>query len=256
MFVVLSPAKNLDFSSSPKSLPDSEISFQKESKKLVSVLKKMKAEELSELMHISPALGQLNKERYTDFEFPLVKEKTKQAVFAFNGEVYNGLNIESFSATELEYTNKKLRILSGLYGVLRPSDCIMPYRLEMGTKLVLSEKIKNLYSFWDEKLALFLNQEMKDQQENILVNLASTEYFKAIQNKKLKAKVITCHFKEKKGNDYKVVMMYAKKARGMMASFMLKNQLSKPEELLLFQEEGYLYHEGLSTENDLVFTRG
>lgn len=256
MFVVLSPAKNLDFSPTEKILLDSEISFPKETKKLISILKKKKAQELSDLMHISPALGQLNYERFHDFEFPFVAEKTKQAVFAFNGEVYNGLNIESFTAEELLYTNQKLRILSGLYGILRPSDCIMPYRLEMGTRLLISDKIKNLYSYWDEKLAIFLHNEMKEQAEKTLVNLASTEYFKSLQNKKLQANVITCHFKEKKGNDYKIVMMYAKKARGLMASFILKNKLTKPEELRLFQEDGYLYHEGLSTESDLVFTRG
>lgn len=255
MKVVISPAKNLDFKTDTSHLPSSECEFLKTSEKLIKKLKKLSPDELSELMKISPALAELNYNRNQEWELPL-KEEAKQAIFAFNGEVYNGLSAETFSEVELLKSQNSLRILSGLYGILRPLDKIMPYRLEMGTSFATSATKKNLYQFWGDQLVNHLNNEMKLNNDKALINLASNEYFKALNSKKIKSEIYTPIFKDSKNGQYKTIMMYAKKARGMMARFIIENEIKNPEDLKAFDTDGYVFNPQLSKNNEWVFTRG
>jgi len=255
MISIISPAKTLDMESPVNSQIQSYPELLNKSKQLVNVLKKMKAPELSQLMNISPKLGQLNFERFQEWTTPYIIEKSRPAVFAFRGEVFTGLNIDSFSEEDISYTQNHLRILSGLYGLLRPMDNIMAYRLEMGTKLSVGKK-KNLYEFWGDKITNHLNETLAQQNDDILINLASNEYFKSINSKKLKAKVYTPVFKNNKNGQYKVISFFAKKARGHMCRFILKNKISNPEDLKHFEEDGYYFNESLSSDNTFTFTRG
>mgnify|MGYP006165525431 CR=1 FL=1 len=256
MLVLISPAKNLDFETKIESNPLTTSSLIDESHEIMRELAKLKPADLGKLMKISPKLADLNFERNQDWSFPFDKQKSKQAAFAFNGEVYNGLALSTFSEQELNYAQGNLRILSGLYGLLRPLDEILPYRLEMGTRFSVNEQHKNLYSFWGSSLTEKVNQLGVEQNATTLVNLASTEYFKAIKPKELALKLVTPVFKEFKNGNYKVIMMYAKKARGMMAAYILKNEITTEDKLKAFDAEGYLYNDELSNCNDWVFTRG
>ncbi len=254
MLVVLSPAKKLNLNKqtfAKSSTPQ----FMNEAKKLIIALRKYKPTQLSKLMSISPVLADLNFERYQSWNPDHTVANSKTAVFAFDGEAYSGLNASSFSKKELEYAQEHLRILSGLYGVLKPLDLIHAYRLEMGTKLKLGKK-KNLYEFWDDKITNEINKVLEQQKEKILVNLASNEYFKTINKKKIKAEIITPIFKDFNNGQYKMVMVYAKKARGMMTSYILKNQIEQVEDLKGFDETGYCFNETASTKNELVFYGG
>ncbi len=256
MKILISPAKSIDTSRNFSVPFTTEAVFLDEAEKLVQKLKKLNDKKLGTLMHISPDLAQLNYQRYQEWQKPL--EKTDQIIpagFAFTGEVYKGLEIETLNEKELLYAQENLRILSGLYGVLKPLDLLYPYRLEMGTTWAITPKTKNLYAFWGSKLATFLNNEMKEANEDVLINLASNEYFKAIDRKVLKVKVITPVFKEFKNGSYKIVMMYAKHARGAMARYILQNQLSNPEELKLYTVDGYQFDVNQSTADEWVFTR-
>lgn len=255
MIAILSPAKSLDFefpiATSNNSLPE----FQSQAEELAKELQQYKPEELAQLMKTSQNLAYLNYTRYQDWIQAPDTLPTKQALLAFRGEVYNGLSAENFSATDFAYAQHHLRILSGLYGVLRPMDLIRPYRLEMGTKITIN-KAQNLYKFWGSRITHSLESALKEQGDNILINLASNEYFKAVQPKQLNADIITPVFKERKGDQYKVVAVYAKKARGLMASFLIKNQLQHPDELKHFDAAGYYYNDRLSAQKEWVFTRG
>ncbi len=253
MIAIISPAKTLDFESP---LPTKKYSLPQNIDKalpLIAGLKKMSPKKIGELMDLSENLSKLNHQRYQDFKEIHETKNARPAVFTFSGEVANGLNAESFSAKEIDYAQNHLRILSGLYGLLKPLDLIQPYRLEMGTSWGPG-KNKNLYSYWGNSISEQLNEDLG--KSKTLINLASNEYFKAVNPKVLNADIITCNFKEKKGSDYKVVMVFAKKARGMMGNFIIKNKIDKAEDLKAFDMEGYAFNKKLSEKNELVFTRG
>jgi cytoplasmic iron level regulating protein YaaA (DUF328/UPF0246 family) len=218
---------------------------------LVGVLRKKSAAQISKLMHLSDALATLNAERYQTFTETFSPENSKQALLAFKGEVYAKMEADDFSAEDLEFAQQHLRILSGLYGLLKPLDLIQPYRLEMGTTLK-TKKGANLYQYWGTKISKALNAAGEGQ---TLVNLASQEYFKAVDQKTLKMPVISIHFKEHKDNRYQVVGFFAKQARGLMARYAILNRITDPEQLKVFREEGYEFSAPLSTAQDWVFVR-
>ena len=252
MKLVLSPAKSLDFESKLPTEKTTEAQFLNQSERISKVLKKKSAKAISELMHVSDALGQLNYERNQDWQLPFTKENARQAVYAFSGDVYRGLDAYTIPADKIEVLQNKVRILSGLYGVLKPLDLMQAYRLEMGTKLPIATK-KNLYEFWKKDVVTALNQELED--DEVFVNLASKEYFKAIDVKALKVPVITVDFKEFKDGKYKIVAFYAKLARGLMARYIVDTNAQTIDDLKGFTTEGYGLSDELSTENHLIFTR-
>jgi uncharacterized protein len=254
MLILLSPAKKLDVSGD-KPTYFSEPKFTEEAEKLINVLRKYKPAKLSKLMGISPALADLNYLRYQEWEKGHDFKNAKQAILTFTGEVYAGLNASSFSHKEFKYAQDHLRLLSGLYGILKPMDLIHAYRLEMGTKLKNGRK-KNLYEFWGDKIVNEINSVTEINKDEAIVNLASNEYFKSVNKKKLATKVITPVFKDFNNGTYKTVMVYAKKARGMMAAFVIENQIEKPADLIAFDTDGYYYNKELSTDAEMVFYRG
>lgn len=254
MIVIISPAKTLDFESNIPSTTNTDIRFPKESISLVKKLRKIKPDELSTLMSISSPLAQLNHHRYQLWEHPFKNENTRAALFAFKGDVYTGIDALSLNTAEVEYTSSHLRILSGLYGLLRPLDSIMPYRLEMGTKLKIGLK-KNLYEFWGDKITKCLQSDMDENNEEVLINLASNEYFKAINKKKLGKRIVTPVFKDLKNGEYKVISFFAKKARGLMTRYIMQNQIENPDDIRSFDLDGYYFHEGLSKTDMPTFVR-
>ncbi len=255
MLIVISPAKTLDFEQKAPINQFSENDFLTSSEKLINKLKKYSAKDLAKLMSISDELAHMNQERFANWSLPFTTENAKQALFAFKGDVYVGLDAYSLSEKEILYAQDHLRILSGLYGVLRPLDLMQAYRLEMGTKLKI-RRDNNLYEFWGESLTTKINESLKAQGDSILINLASNEYFKSIDKKKLKAEIITPVFKDFKNGEYKMISFFAKKARGLMSRFILKNELTKVDDLKHFEAEGYFYSEAESNSNQLVFLRG
>ncbi|MGB0524356.1 MAG: peroxide stress protein YaaA [Flammeovirgaceae bacterium] len=255
MLVVISPAKTLDFESKPVIQDYSLPLFLDDSEKVIKKLRSLSKKKVKELMNISDKLVDLNKARYAQWDRQFDPENAKQAVLAFKGDVYVGLDAETFSEEDFEFAQNHLRILSGLHGVLKPLDLIRPYRLEMGTKLPVGRR-KDLYHFWDKKVTEVLNDNFEETTSKVLVNLASNEYFKVIQPKYLKGEVITPVFKDLKGDQYKVVSFFAKKARGMMAAFIIKNKIEEVEHIKAFDTEGYAYNADLSNGNEWVFTRG
>ena len=250
--VLLSPAKKLDESVNFPVVNYAQPELWSQTEKLAKVLKKLSVKKISTLMDLSLDLSQLNYQRYQEFQENQNEKISKPAVFAFNGEVYNGLKAQEFNTQDLAFAQENLRILSGLYGILKPLDFIQSYRLEMGTKLPIG-KNKNLYEFWGNSITTALKKDLK--KEDVLVNLASTEYFKAIKTKEVSNRIVTPTFKEFKNGEYKVVMVFAKKARGSMANYIVKNQISDVENLMEFTEGGYAFNLNLSSENDWVFTR-
>lgn len=250
MLLVISPAKTLDYSNPEYSI-HTQLDFPAEVKDLVGVLKKKSASQISKLMHLSDSLASLNEERYKTFTETFSPENSKQALLAFKGEVYAKMEADQFSAEDLEFAQQHLRILSGLYGLLKPLDLIQPYRLEMSTSLK-TKKGTNLYQYWGTKISKALNEV---GQGRTLVNLASQEYFKAVDQKTLKLPVITIHFKEHKDGKYQVVGFFAKQARGVMARYAILNRITDPEQLKVFQEEGYEFSAALSSAQDWVFVR-
>ena len=228
--------------------------FLKESKQLINKLQKLSVKKIESLMHISTELAELNYTRFQNWEDPKdVTENVTSAIFAFNGEVYKGFNAQTLSKDQLYKAQGTIRILSGLYGILKPLDLLYPYRLEMGTKWSVTPKQKNLYQFWGTKLADYLNSEM--QEGEVLIDLASTEYSKAVEKKIIKAKIITPVFKEFKNGEFKIVMMYAKHARGAMARYIVVNAIEDSEQLKLYNIDGYMYDANQSTDNTWVFIR-
>jgi cytoplasmic iron level regulating protein YaaA (DUF328/UPF0246 family) len=250
MLLVISPAKTLDYSN-PEYSSHTQPDFPGEVKDLVGVLRKKSASQISRLMDLSDSLASLNAERYKTFMETFSPDNSKQAVLAFKGEVYAKMEADQFSAADLEFAQQHLRILSGLYGLLKPLDLIQPYRLEMGTPLK-TKKGTNLYQYWGTKISKALNEV---GQGKTLVNLASQEYFKAVDQKTLKLPVITIHFKEHKEGRYQVVGFFAKQARGLMARYAILNRITDPEQLKGFAEEGYEFSAPLSTAQDWVFVR-
>ena len=250
MLLVISPAKTLDYSH-PEYSAQTQPDFTSEVKDLVGVLRKKSAKQISKLMHLSDSLSILNEERYQTFTETFSPDNSKQAILAFKGEVYAKMEADSFTAEDLEFAQQHLRILSGLYGLLKPLDLIQPYRLEMGTKLK-TKKGDNLYDYWGTKISKALNAAGEGR---TLVNLASQEYFKAVDKKTLKMPVITIHFKEHKEGSYQVVGFFAKQARGLMTRYAIQNRITDPEQLKVFQEDGYEFAERLSSAQDWVFVR-
>lgn len=254
MKIVVSPAKSLDFERSIEMPKPTVAPFIEEADYLAIKLGKLSSIKLGELMKLSTQLADLNYERYQNWKAPKeLSDNSKPALNVFTGEVFKGIDATTFSQKDFENAQKQLRILSGLYGVLRPLDLMYPYRLEMGTKWSVTPKTKNLYQYWGTKIADYLNAEMEDGE--VLVNLASNEYFKSVDTKVLKAKVITPVFKELKGDKYKVIMMYAKHARGAMARDIIQSQYKDVNDLKGYNVDGYSYNEGLSTEDEWVFVR-
>jgi cytoplasmic iron level regulating protein YaaA (DUF328/UPF0246 family) len=254
MLVIISPAKTIDFDTPIPVTGYSEADFLNESKQIAQELKKLKVDELASLMAISPKIAWLTLERYAQWQLPFPSGAARQAAFAFKGEVYHGLDIHSLSQNQVEWAQNHLRILSGLYGVLRPLDMILPYRLEMGSKFSFRQ-YKDLYDFWGQKLSKSLEYTARQNNHKVLVNLASQEYFKSVSNSALKLPVLTPVFKESKGEHFQIVSIFAKKARGLMARFIIENQLNTIDELKLFDKEGYYFNHSLSTKNELIFTR-
>lgn len=254
MKLVISPAKSLDYTTAVPTELVTIPFFLETSKTINKSLKKLSPKDLSELMSISDKLAELNWQRNQErnFEATTVLENARQAVFAFNGEVYTGLDAFSISSSSYEVLNDKVRILSGMYGILKPFDLIEPYRLEMGKKLKVGKK-ENLYQIWKPLVTDFLNKELNA--DDVLVNLASTEYFSAVDTKLLKAKVVTPEFKDYKDDKLKMISFFAKKARGLMARYIIDNEIDSIDGLKLFNAEGYAFDESLSTENKYVFTR-
>lgn len=254
MKILLSPAKSIHQDKTYENLFSTEIVFKNETNSLVKKLQKLSVKKMEKLMHISSELAQLNVQRYADWT-EVINENTASfpAIYGFNGEVYKGFDADTLSENQSLYAQENVRILSGLYGILKPFDLIAPYRLEMGTKWNVTPKTKNLYQFWDKKITTYLNKELKENEP--IINLASTEYFKAVDVKSLNARVITPVFKEFKNGDYKIIMMFAKHARGAMARFIVDNELENPEDLKLFSKDGYGFDANLSSETEWVFTR-
>jgi len=254
MLTVISPAKSLDFKTPPVIREFTVPEFLNESEKLIGRLKMMTPKKISALMGISDDLGELNFQRFQSWQLPFTPENSKQAVFAFNGDVYQGLQAATLSEEILMLAQSKLRILSGLYGVLKPLDIIQPYRLEMGTKLKYY-KSKDLYAYWNQTITRKINEAVSESGSSVLINLASTEYFKSIDRKKLKAELVTPDFKEFKNGNYIMISFFAKRARGLMTRFILENKISNPSDLVAFDSEGYAFNSRLSKAGNPVFTR-
>lgn len=252
MKLVLSPAKSLDFKTKLPTDKTTQPEFLKQSERLNKVLKNKSVKALSELMGISKDLSQLNFERNHDWQIPFTKDNARPAIYAFNGDVYRSLDAYTIPENKIEKVQDTVRILSGLYGILKPLDLMQPYRLEMGTKLSVG-KNKNLYEFWKEDLTKALNAELKD--DEVFLNLASVEYFKAIDRKALKVPVIDVDFKELKNGAYKTIGIYAKLARGHMTRYIIDNNAETIDDIKAFDVENYRFHEKLSEANKLVFTR-
>jgi len=254
MLIILSPAKKLDYSENNFQTDFTENRFLESAKTIVSEMRKLSVAQLENIMHISPALANLNYQRYRDWHLPFTLENSRQALFTFNGDAYNGLDAKTFSETDIAESQKHLRILSALYGVIRPLDLIQPYRIEMGMKFSMG-KYKSLYQFWQKKITKTIADDLNAQEDNFLINLASQEYYKALNIKTLKANIITPVFKEYKGDTLKIISSKAKRARGMMSRFIIQNQISNPEELKLFDSEGYFFMENLSSKTEFVFVK-
>lgn len=252
MKIVISPAKSLDLDSVIPTNSFSQPQFLEESEKLSKVLKKKSPKKIGELMSISAKLSELNWQRNQDWELPFTTENARQAVYAFKGDVYIGLDAYTIEDNKLEQLNDKLRILSGLYGVLKPFDLIQPYRLEMGTKLKVGTK-DNLYQFWENKITDALNAEMEEGE--LLVNLASNEYYKVVKPKLIQHTIVTPQFKDYKDGKLKMISFFAKKARGMMVRYIIDNNINDIEGLKGFNIDGYGFSEELSSENELLFVR-
>ena len=252
MKILLSPAKSLDYKSV---LPTSKISegcFLNEAQYLNNILREKSPNELSDLMSISPSLGDLNYQRNNSWSLPFSSKNARQCIYAFSGDVYRGLDSYTIEEDKIDFMQNSVRIISGLYGLLKPLDLIQPYRLEMGTKMPVDDN-KNLYEYWRQKITTQLNTDL-DENESVL-NLASNEYFKAIDRKVVKTDIYTANFKQLKNGEYKTIAIFSKKARGMMTRFIIDNNITDINDLKSFNYDGYLFHESLSSKKELIFTR-
>ena len=254
MLHVLSPAKTLDYETPLPYAKTTQPIFKPQSAELIEVLRAYTPAKISKLMSISEKLAHLNAERYETYQEKPTTKNARAALFAFKGDVYVGLDAYTFSASDCEFAQDRLRILSGLYGILRPLDLLQPYRLEMGTKLE-TEKGSNLYQFWGGQVTNELNKQLKKNRDDVLINLASNEYFKVVQTGSLNARVISPVFKDQKNDKYKIVSFFAKKARGVMSGWIVRNRITKPSQLTEFAEWGYRYSAKESTEAEPVFLR-
>ena len=250
MLAIISPSKTQDFSECNIDI-FSQTRQLESSNELIGILKSKSKSQISKLMSLSEKLSELNFDRFQKFKLPFTLDNAKQAILAFKGDVYNGINAPDLSSEDLEFAQSKVRMLSGLYGVVRPLDLIQPYRLEMGTKLS-NAKGRDLYDYWGSQISNVLNEDEPD----LIINLASNEYFKAIDKNTLKANILDIVFKEKKGETYKVIGIYAKRARGLMVNYIIRNRLENPEALKDFSDEGYRFDRGLSSDSSWVYLRG
>lgn len=254
MLFLLSPAKSLDFESALPDAPHTEPLFVKKSAQLISLMRKKSAAEVADMMDISDTLAQLNVGRYKAWRSKFTVENSRQAVLAFNGDVYGGLSAKTLSAPDLAWAQDHVCILSGLYGVLRPLDRMQPYRLEMSMR-VQNPNGSNLYKFWGSGISEYLNQRAGDDKAPVVVNLASQEYFKVVDRPALKARVVECVFEEKRNDKYKIISFMAKRARGLMARYAVVHKAVTPKKLEGFTEEGYAFDAAVSTLDRLVFRR-
>ena len=252
MKVLLSPAKSLDFKSKLPTEKNSFLCFEKEAEFLNSILKRKSPKELSDLMGVSSKIADLNYERNHEWSLPFTKKNSRQAVYAFSGDVYRGLDAYSIDNSKIDFMQSTVRIISGLYGLIKPLDLIQPYRLEMGTKLSFDNN-KNLYDYWREKITNQLNSELTENEP--VLNLASNEYFKVLDSKVIRSDIYSANFKKLKDGQYKTIAIYSKKARGMMTRFIIDNKISKISDLKSFDYDGYVYHKDLSSERELIFSR-
>jgi len=254
MLMVISPAKTLDFESPLATKRYTQPMLLDESQKLIAVARQLSPAEISSLMHISDKLAVLNAERFNDWQPDFTPDNARQAILAFKGDVYTGLQAETFSEAAFDFAQQHLRMLSGLYGLLRPLDLMQAYRLEMGIKLA-NPAGKDLYSFWGDKLTHALNAALAEQGDSVLINLASDEYFKAVKPKLLNAEIVKPVFLDEKNGKFKVISFYAKKARGLMSRYIIENELTQPEQLKKFDVDGYAFDADASKGNELVFKR-
>jgi len=254
MLMVVSPAKALDETTPVQTALHTQGALLKQAAELMDELKGVGPVEIGQMMHISEKLSELNYERYQDWEMPFPADKAKQAAWLFKGDVYQGLDAYSLNEKGIDYIQNHLVILSGLYGLLKPCDDMLPYRLEMGTKFA-NQKGKDLYAFWGSQITEQLNKIMAEQGSKTLVNLASNEYFKAVKKKELNGRIITPIFKDWKNGQYKIISFYAKRARGLMARYAADNQVEHAEDLKYFDTDGYQFNAEMSSETDWLFTR-
>ena len=254
MLIFLSPAKSLDYTTPPQVATHTRPAFLKQSETLIKQLRKLSPADLAKLMSISDPLALLNFNRYADWKLPFTPENAKQAVLAFDGDVYDGLAAKTLSAADLDFAQQHVRILSGLYGILRPLDLMQPYRLEMGTKFA-NKGGKDLYAFWGERLLDAINAELEAMQRPVAVNLASEEYFKAAVGRKFKGQLIQLVFEDWKSGKYKIISFYAKRARGLMTRYAVLNRLDEPEGLKDFDYDGYAFAPSVSDDRRWVFRR-
>jgi cytoplasmic iron level regulating protein YaaA (DUF328/UPF0246 family) len=254
MLLLISPAKTLDYETAATTPQLSQARFLSRSEELISKLRQYSTEELGQLMKLSPKLALLNVQRYSDWSNSVTTDNAKQAILAMKGDVYTGLDAESFSEEAFSFSQKHLRILSGLYGLLRPLDLMQPYRLEMGTRLP-NEHGANLYAFWGDLITETINQDLAAQGDDIVINLASKEYFKAVKPSLINGRLVDVQFKERKGDEYKIIGVHAKRARGVMGRFIIQNRLVDVEGVKGFCELGYGFNAELSSGDGWVFSR-
>jgi uncharacterized protein len=254
MLFLLSPAKSLDYESPARDLPHTRPLFAREAGELIEILRRKSPREVAELMELSDKLAALNVARYEAWSSRFSAANSRQAVLAFNGDVYDGLRAKTLAAADLQWAQEHVCILSGLYGVLRPLDWMQPYRLEMGTRLAVGSS-RDLYQFWAARIAEYLNQRLAADRTPVVVNLASQEYSKAVDRNTLRARVIDCVFEEWKGGRYRIVSFSAKKARGLMARDAIQRRVETPRQLERFALEGYSFDDGASRPDRLVFRR-
>ena len=254
MLALISPAKTLDYKST---LPTDKHTLPRlldHAQQLIDISRSLSASEVAKLMSVSEKIATLNVERFGDWQPDFDFSNARQAIFAFKGDVYTGLDAYQLDDSDIEFAQQHLRMLSGLYGLLRPLDLMMPYRLEMGTKLN-NDRGQNLYAFWSEHITDLINTDLADAQSELLVNLASDEYYKSVKESKIKAEILKPVFLDQKTGKYKVISFYAKKARGLMARYIIENQISKAEDLKSFNTDGYYFDAESSLKGELVFKR-
>ncbi|HAW43427.1 MAG TPA: peroxide stress protein YaaA [Klebsiella pneumoniae] len=254
MLILISPAKTLDYQSPLATTRYTQPELLEYSQQLIGIARKLTAPQIGKLMSISDKLADLNATRFHDWHPDFTPQNARQAILAFKGDVYTGLQAETLTEDDFDFAQQHLRMLSGLYGVLRPLDLMQPYRLEMGTKLA-NARGKDLYAFWGTRISEWLNEALAEQGDDVLLNLASNEYFSAVKRSALKARVINVDFKDLKNGQYKIISFYAKKARGMMSRFVIQQRISDPEQLKQFDVQGYYYSAEQSKPDHLVFLR-
>ena len=254
MLAILSPAKTLDYETPLTISKSTQPDFNSESQELISRLREFAPAEISSLMKISDNLAELNHRRYAEWQTQADTTNARPAIFAFKGDVYQGLDAQTLAARDVNFAQKHLRVLSGLHGLLRPLDLIQPYRLEMGTRLT-TRRGSNLYQFWGDKITDSINQALAQQTSKVLVNLASNEYYQVIQPERIEGRILTINFKELRDGKYRFVSFYAKKARGLMARYMIDKRIIRPNQLRQFDVDGYAFNEALSSDDEWIFTR-